>query len=77
MLPAISLHGVLYLEVCEKSITSDIFYDFIDGLLDHMNPFPQPNSVILMDNASIHKSVELQHLIEARCVSHCIYVHCG
>lgn len=33
-----------------------------------MNPFPGPNSVIIMDNASIHKSWELHDMIERRCV---------
>jgi hypothetical protein len=31
-----------------------------------MNPFPQQNSVLVMDNASIHKSAELQEMVEAR-----------
>ena len=31
-----------------------------------MNEFPGPNSVIVMDNASIHKSWELRDMIERR-----------
>ncbi|KAL5641149.1 hypothetical protein ACGC1H_001587 [Rhizoctonia solani] len=31
-----------------------------------MNPFPGKNSVILMDNASIHKSAELREMVESR-----------
>jgi hypothetical protein len=30
-----------------------------------MNPFPLPNSVLVLDNCSIHKSAELRKLIEA------------
>ena len=46
--------------------TAELFNDFIDGLLDNMNPFPGRNSVIIMDNASIHKSEVLRPMIEAR-----------
>jgi len=31
-----------------------------------MNPFPQKNSVVVMDNASIHKSAHLAEMIEQR-----------
>ena len=33
-----------------------------------MNPWPQENPVIIMDNASIHKSEQLQQMIEDRYV---------
>ncbi|OSD01422.1 hypothetical protein PYCCODRAFT_1340333, partial [Trametes coccinea BRFM310] len=42
------------------------FFAFIDGLLDQMQPYPAPNSVIVMDNARIHKAPEIVELIESR-----------
>jgi hypothetical protein len=33
-----------------------------------MQPFPAPNSVIVMDNCQIHKHQEIQELIHERCV---------
>ncbi|OJA14376.1 hypothetical protein AZE42_12087 [Rhizopogon vesiculosus] len=42
--------GILHLDVQDHSYTSASFNGFIDGLLDNMNPFPQTNSVIVMDN---------------------------
>jgi hypothetical protein len=66
VLPAISLDGVLHLQVFEHSVTAVEVYHFVDALLDNMNPFPGPNSVLVMDNASIHKSPAMQALIEAR-----------
>lgn len=66
VLPALSLDGVLHLNVQSRSYTAELFNDFIDGLLDNMNPFPGRNSVIIMDNASIHKSEVLRPMIEAR-----------
>lgn len=56
------------LEVLDRPFTAASFNKFIEGLLDHMNPFPQKNSVIIMDNASIHKSDELREMIEDRYV---------
>ena len=64
ILPAISLNGVLYLDVCPKSWKAATFYSFIDNLLDNMNPFLEHNSVLVMDNASIHHSPELRELVE-------------
>ncbi|KIK49928.1 hypothetical protein GYMLUDRAFT_183372 [Collybiopsis luxurians FD-317 M1] len=46
MLPALSLNGILHLDVQAQSYTATIFNGFIDGLLDSMNPFPQKNSVM-------------------------------
>ncbi|THU89013.1 hypothetical protein K435DRAFT_678830 [Dendrothele bispora CBS 962.96] len=68
VLPAISLSGVLYLDVYEHSVTGADFNNFIEGLLDKMNPYPGPNSIVIMDNASIHKSPELRPMIEGRYV---------
>lgn len=66
ILPALSLDGVLHLDVHQGSWKGATFRSFIDGLLDNMNPFPQRNSVLVMDNASIHHSPELRELVEGR-----------
>jgi transposase len=62
-LPALSLDGILALEIIEGSFTKLTFTSFINGLLEHMNPFPKPNSVIVMDNCRIHKSELIQEMI--------------
>lgn len=54
------------MKVIEGSYDSDSFARFIDGLLYHMNPFPGPNSVIVMDNCQIHKSDLVHEIIEGR-----------
>jgi len=66
VLPATSLDGVLHVDVIDQAWNADCFYDFVDGLLDKMGDFPDDNSVILLDNASIHHSEDLQILIESR-----------
>ena len=61
-----SLDGILHLDIQDHSYTSADFNSFVDGLLDNMNPFPQSNSVLIMDNASIHKSAALEEMVLAR-----------
>ncbi|KDQ15988.1 hypothetical protein BOTBODRAFT_107909, partial [Botryobasidium botryosum FD-172 SS1] len=65
ILPALSLDGVLHFDIIECAYKSYLFNSFIDTLLDNVNLFPAPNSIIVMDNASIHKSIELQEMVEA------------
>ncbi|KAG8926769.1 hypothetical protein FRC01_008402 [Tulasnella sp. 417] len=66
MLPALSLEGILHLSILPHSFNAASFRLFIDGLLDEMHPYPGPNSVIVMDNASIHKGPGLCEMIEER-----------
>lgn len=66
LVPALSLDGILHLEVIEGSFTADRFNTFVHNVLDRMNPWPQQNSVLVCDNASIHHSEELHALIENR-----------
>lgn len=68
VLPAISLDDVLHLDILTRSWTRNEFCKYIAVLLDNMNPFPQRNSVIVMDNASAHHFEGLQEMVEARCM---------
>lgn len=68
ILPGLSLEGILAVDIIEGSFTSKKFARFIDGLLDQMNPFPGPNSVIVMDNCRIHKSEAILDMIRERYV---------
>lgn len=70
VLPAISLNdGILFCKIREGAFRSDSFKDFILGLLDNMQPYPGPNSVIVMDNCKIHKREDILQAISER------YVH--
>jgi hypothetical protein len=69
VLPAISFEkGILHCEVVEGSFRADTFALFIQNVLEHMEPFPGPNSVIVMDSSRIHKIPYIQELIRARFV---------
>ncbi|KAL5504684.1 hypothetical protein ACEPAH_7347 [Sanghuangporus vaninii] len=52
--------------IVEGSFNADSFAAFINTLLDSMQPWPARNSVVIMDNCSIHKSDDVRQLIESR-----------
>ena len=64
ILPALSLDGILHLEVVENAVTGAAFHRFVEGLLPRMNKWPLPNSVLVVDNASIHKVAGIRELVE-------------
>ena len=63
ILPALSLNGIISLDIVEGSFNKVLFARFIDGLLHQMNTFPGTNSVIVMDNCRIHKCPEVLDMI--------------
>ncbi|ESZ89882.1 transposase [Sclerotinia borealis F-4128] len=57
VLPAYTVDGYIASTTFVGTCNGDIFEDFIiEQLLPLCNPYPQPRSVIVMDNASIHHS---------------------
>jgi hypothetical protein len=67
VLPALSLlNGIIHCDIVEGSFDTNAFYDFVSKLLDYMEPYPAPNSVIVMDNCRIHKHPAILDLIEER-----------
>ncbi|KIO09795.1 hypothetical protein M404DRAFT_930367, partial [Pisolithus tinctorius Marx 270] len=58
--------GILHCDIVEGSFCTETFMCFIKGLLNNMQPYPAPNSVIVMANCQIHKHADIQNLIEAR-----------
>jgi transposase len=67
VLPALSLReGIIHCEIVEGSFCTETFLQFIEGLLDNMQAYPAPNSVIVMDNCRIHKHPEILELIDSR-----------
>jgi transposase len=66
ILPAISINGLLDLLVYKGSTNSDVFVGWLEkGLLPQMSRFPGPNSILVMDNASIHHDARIQALCQA------------
>ena len=65
LLPGISLYGVLGLDIKEGSFKRPDFESFLKHtLLPRMNPFPGVNSVLIVDNCTIHKGGNIQELCD-------------
>jgi transposase len=65
ILPALSVNGYLSYLIYQGSITAEIFELFLEQqVLPHCTPYPGPRSILILDNASIHKSARLRDLCE-------------
>ncbi|KAF8596032.1 hypothetical protein BDV93DRAFT_455653 [Ceratobasidium sp. AG-I] len=65
ILPGLCVDGILHHAIQPMPYKIPTFNNFISDLMESMNPFPRPNSIIMMDNVPIHKSVELHKMVEA------------
>ncbi|KAI0657866.1 hypothetical protein C8Q70DRAFT_898701, partial [Cubamyces menziesii] len=65
ILPALSVDGILTVRVVRGSVDGSAFYDWvISELLPKMNPYPGPNSVLIVDNCRTHKSNAVRDAVE-------------
>jgi transposase len=62
ILPAYDQDGIILSRVFQGSTDGAVFEDFIEQLLQHCNPFPQPRSVLIMDNAAFHHSARIKQM---------------
>lgn len=62
VLPAYAQDGILLTRVFRGSTDAAVFEDFIDELLRHCGRWPEPKSVLVMDNASFHHSVRISQM---------------
>ncbi|KAF6752744.1 hypothetical protein DFP72DRAFT_1069926 [Ephemerocybe angulata] len=61
MLPALSTEGMIALNIFEGSVTKERFFQFIDEqIAPQLTPYPGPQSVVILDNCTIHHDEELQ-----------------
>ena len=51
---AMSSEGVISYETISGTTNGDRFFDFMLGLIPNMQGFPAKNSILIMDNCSIH-----------------------
>lgn len=56
ILPAYAQDGIVFSRIFRGSTDATVFEDFIDQLLRHCGRWPEPKSVLVMDNASFHHS---------------------
>jgi transposase len=62
ILPAYTQDGVLFSKVFQGSTDGAVFEDFIEQLLHHCRPYPEQNSVLIMDNASFHHGERIEQM---------------
>ena len=54
ILPAYTVYGVIFSRIFQGTTDSEFFEDFIELLLPLCGRWPEPKSVLVMDNASFH-----------------------
>jgi transposase len=62
ILPAYAQDGVVMSRVFKGSTDASFFEYFIEELLRHCGKWPEPKSVIVMDNASFHHSGRIEQM---------------
>jgi len=62
ILPAYAQDGVVLSHVYQGSTDSSVFEDFIEELLHYCGKWPEPKSVLIMDNASFHHSGRIEQM---------------
>ena len=62
ILPAYTQDSIVLARVFQGSTDTAVFEDFIEQLLHHCGRWPEPKSVLVMDNASFHHSARIEQL---------------
>jgi transposase len=65
ILPAYTQDGVILVRVFRGSTDAAAFEEFIEQLLPLCGRWPEPKSVLVMDNASIHNSERIKQMCDA------------
>lgn len=60
------MDGIIYSHIKEGSYNGDQFLEWLDGLLDVMNPYPAIHSVLVLDNCRIHHVEGVEERCEER-----------
>jgi hypothetical protein len=69
LLPAITVDGIIYSHIKVGGYNSDEFLEYLDGLTAQMNPYPQPHSILIIDNCQTHHVDGVEELCESWCVT--------
>lgn len=62
ILPAYTQDGILFSTVYQGSTDAVVFGDFLEQLLPWCGKYPEPRSVLVMDNASFHRTRRVRQL---------------
>lgn len=62
ILPAYTTRGVIYARVFQGTTDGEVFEEFIENLLPLCGTWPERESVLVMDNASIHHTERIKEM---------------
>jgi hypothetical protein len=62
ILPAYNQDGVLFSSVFQGSTDSAVFEEYVEQLLPYCGRWPEPKFVLVMDNASFHRTERLEQM---------------
>lgn len=62
ILPAYAQDGIVFLRVFRGSTDATMFEDFIAQILQHCRRWPEPKSILVMDNALFHHSERMTQM---------------
>ena len=62
ILPVYAQDSIVLARVFQGSTDSAVFKDFIEQLLPHCRRWPEPKSVLVMDNASFHHTERIEQM---------------
>jgi hypothetical protein len=62
ILPTYAQDGIVHVRIFQGSTDSAVFEDFIQELLPLCGRWPEPKSVLVMDNASFHQPERVEQL---------------
>ncbi|KAF8221501.1 hypothetical protein L208DRAFT_1327646, partial [Tricholoma matsutake] len=54
MLPAITMDDIIYSHIKTGSYNGEPFLEWLEGLLEVMNPYLAHHSILILDNCQIH-----------------------
>ncbi|KAJ6540645.1 hypothetical protein B0H19DRAFT_959893, partial [Mycena capillaripes] len=61
-------YGLIYTHVKIGGYNGEQFIEWLEGLLQVMNPYPAPRSVLILDNCRIHHVDGVEEMCNARFV---------
>lgn len=66
VIAALSSEGILDYEFTTGTVDGETFFDFVRGnLIPNVKAYPSPKSILIMDNCTIHHTMEVKHFLES------------
>ena len=59
---------MIYCHIVEGSFDGEKFKEFVEGVVNTMQPYPSSRSVLVMDNCRIHHHEDIERIVHGRCV---------